>query len=99
LKNSDTPAAAHPRRLAPPAMLTWQSHASLSPAARGIRGCTTSAASTILDEPLRRVFQVMACDDVVRLQRWVAAWEDVTEFEIVPVAAGGSAVADAVQGR
>src|SRR3954471_8001605 len=28
-KNSDTPAAAHPRRLGPPAMFTWQSHASL----------------------------------------------------------------------
>ena len=34
-KNTDTPAAAHPRRLDPPAMLTWQSHASLI--ARGPR--------------------------------------------------------------
>jgi hypothetical protein len=47
---------------------------------------------------LGRVFQVMECDDVTLLQRWVAAWEDVTEFEIVPVVAGGSAVAEAVQG-
>ena len=36
LKNSGTPAAAHPRRLAPPAMLTWQSHASRSRPPRGI---------------------------------------------------------------
>ncbi len=42
LKNSGTPAAAHPRRLAPPAMLTWQSHASRSRPPRGIHGCTTS---------------------------------------------------------
>jgi len=47
---------------------------------------------------LARVFQVMECDDLTLLQRWVAAWEDVTEFEIVPVVAGGSAVADAVLG-
>jgi len=40
----------------------------------------------------------MECDDLTLLQRWVAAWEDVTEFEIVPVVAGGSAVAEAVQG-
>ena len=37
-------------------------------------------------------------EDLTLLQRWVAAWEDVTEFEIVPVVAGGSAVADAVLG-
>src|SRR3954452_5239744 len=51
-KNSDTPAAGHPRRLAPPAMLTWQSHASPSRAARGIHGCTTSGAPTILGRTL-----------------------------------------------
>jgi Protein of unknown function (DUF3303) len=48
---------------------------------------------------LARVFQVMECDDITHLQAWVAAWEDLTEFEIVPVVPGGSAVADAVQGR
>jgi hypothetical protein len=48
---------------------------------------------------LARVFQVMECDDVTLLQRWVAAWEDLTDFEILPVVAGGSAVADAVEGR
>jgi hypothetical protein len=48
---------------------------------------------------LGRVFQVMECEDVTLLQRWVANWEDVTEFEILPVVAGGSAVADAVLGR
>jgi hypothetical protein len=40
----------------------------------------------------------MECDDITLLQRWVAAWEDLTEFEIVPVVHGGSAVGDAVLG-
>ena len=48
---------------------------------------------------LGRVFQVMECDDLFSLQRWVASWEDVTEFEILPVVAGGSTVADAVLGN
>jgi len=41
----------------------------------------------------------MECDDVTLLQRWVGAWEDLADFEIVPVVSGGSAVADAVLGR
>jgi hypothetical protein len=32
-----------------------------------------------------RCFQLMECDDVVLLQRWVLQWRDLTEFEIVPV--------------
>jgi len=30
----------------------------------------------------------MECDDVTLLQRWVAQWSDLMEFEIVPVVAG-----------
>lgn len=37
---------------------------------------------------LDRCFQVMACDDVTLLQRWVAEWSDLVEFEIVPVCSG-----------
>jgi hypothetical protein len=37
---------------------------------------------------LGRCFQVMECDDVTLLQRWVAAWSQLIEFEIVPVVAG-----------
>ena len=43
-----------------------------------------------------RCFQVMECDDVTPLQAWVANWEDLTEFEVVPVVAG-SGVGDAVR--
>jgi hypothetical protein len=32
-----------------------------------------------------RCFQVMECDDVVLLQRWVLQWRDLVEFEIVAV--------------
>ena len=37
---------------------------------------------------LARVFQIMECDDVTLLQRWVALWSDLIAFEIVPVVAG-----------
>ncbi len=37
---------------------------------------------------LGRCFQVMACDDVTLLQRWVAEWSDLAEFEIIPVCPG-----------
>ena len=37
---------------------------------------------------LGRCFQVMECADVTLLQRWVAEWSDLTEFEIVPVTQG-----------
>jgi hypothetical protein len=32
-----------------------------------------------------RCFQVMECDDVVVLHRWVLEWRDLVDFEIVPV--------------
>jgi hypothetical protein len=32
-----------------------------------------------------RCFQLIECDDVVLLQRWVLQWRDLVEFEIVPV--------------
>jgi Protein of unknown function (DUF3303) len=45
---------------------------------------------------LARCFQVMECDDVTLLQAWVAQWEDLTDFEIVPVVVGGR-VGDALR--
>jgi hypothetical protein len=32
-----------------------------------------------------RCFQLMECDDVVLLQRWVLQWRDLAQFEIVAV--------------
>ena len=37
---------------------------------------------------LARCFQVMECEDLTLLQRWVAEWADLTAFEIVPVTSG-----------
>jgi len=32
-----------------------------------------------------RCFQLMECDDAVLFQQWVSEWEDLAEFEIIPV--------------
>jgi hypothetical protein len=37
---------------------------------------------------LGRCFQLMECDDITLLQRWVAEWSDLAAFEIVPVGPG-----------
>ena len=44
--------------------------------------------SSWVQADLARCFQVMECDDITLLQRWVAAWADLIEFEIVPVVSG-----------
>ena len=33
-------------------------------------------------------FQFMETDDVTLFQRWIADWQDVVEFEVVPVVEG-----------
>lgn len=35
-----------------------------------------------------RCFQLVQCDDVILLQKWVAEASDLVEFEIVPVTPG-----------
>jgi hypothetical protein len=32
-----------------------------------------------------RCFQLMECDDARLFQQWIAQWQDLMEFEIVPV--------------
>lgn len=32
-----------------------------------------------------RCFQLMECDDLRLLQQWVLGWQDLVEFEIVPI--------------
>jgi hypothetical protein len=32
-----------------------------------------------------RCFQLMECDDARLLQQWMLQWQDVVEFEIIPV--------------
>jgi hypothetical protein len=40
-----------------------------------------------------RCFQLMECDDVRLFEQWVARWEDLIDFEIVPVISSKDAVA------
>ena len=54
--------------------------------------------SSWVEANLGRCFQLMECDDVTLLQRWVVEWSDLVEFEIVPVLPG-KAVADALSGQ
>jgi Domain of unknown function (DUF3303) len=47
---------------------------------------------------LRRCFQVMECDDPGLLEQWMANWNDLTDFEVIPVMTSAEA-ADAVASR
>jgi hypothetical protein len=42
---------------------------------------------------LTRCYQVMECDDRVLLDEWIAAWDDIVEFEIHPVITSDEAAA------
>jgi hypothetical protein len=42
---------------------------------------------------LDRCFQLMECDDVTLLQRWIVQWSHLIHFEIVPVVPGKDAAA------
>ena len=44
--------------------------------------------SSFVSADVARCVQLMECDDVTLLQRWVAEWSDLMECEIVPVVAG-----------
>ena len=43
-------------------------------------------------QDLRRCFQIMECDDPSLLTQWMARWEDLTQFEVVPVVTSAQAV-------
>jgi hypothetical protein len=42
---------------------------------------------------LTRCYQVMRCDDPELLSRWTSQWEDLVEFEILPVITSDAAAA------
>jgi len=47
---------------------------------------------------LRRCFQVMECDDPRLLEQWMANWNDITDFDVIPVMTSAEA-ADAMASR
>ena len=49
-------------------------------------------ASWVTDD-FRRCFQIMECEDRQLLSEWTARWEDLVEFEVIPVVTSAEAVA------
>ncbi len=44
-----------------------------------------------IDESLTRCFQLMECEERRLLDQWISRWEDLTDFETVPVIASDEA--------
>ena len=42
-------------------------------------------------DDLKRCFQVMECDDRRLLEQWITHWDDIVEFEVVPVVTSAEA--------
>ncbi len=42
---------------------------------------------------LRRCYQIMECEDADLLRQWIAAWDDLVEFEVHPVITSAEAAA------
>jgi len=48
--------------------------------------------SSWITEDFTMCWQVMRCDDRALLDQWMANWEDVMEFEVIPVITSAQAV-------
>jgi hypothetical protein len=46
-----------------------------------------------VDFDFKRCFQVMEADDEDRLREWTKHWDDLTDFEIIPVRTSAEAAA------
>jgi len=44
-------------------------------------------------EDLKKCYQVMECGDKADLDTWISAWEDLADFEVVPVITSPEAAA------
>ena len=69
-----------------PVYRRFRDHGRLAP--EGLR----YVASWVTDDFLR-CFQIMECEDRQLLAEWTARWEDLVEFEIIPVITSAEAVA------
>jgi hypothetical protein len=49
--------------------------------------------SSWVDLDFRRCFQVMEADSEVRLREWTVNWDDLIDFEIIPVRTSAEAAA------
>jgi hypothetical protein len=46
-----------------------------------------------VEPDLSRCFQVMACNDISSLQTWASNWNDLVDFEFIPVITSAEAAA------
>ena len=46
-----------------------------------------------VSEDLQRCYQVMECDDPALLREWMERWQDLVDFEVVPVLPSAEAAA------
>ena len=49
--------------------------------------------SSWVTDDLSRCFQLMACDDPALLEKWTTQWDDLVEFQILPVVTSAEAAA------
>jgi hypothetical protein len=49
--------------------------------------------SSWVTEELGRCFQVMECEDRSLLDQWISQWQDLVDFEVIPVVTSAQAVA------
>jgi hypothetical protein len=47
-----------------------------------------------VQQDFRRCFQVMECDNPALLRQWMEGWEDLVDFEVVPVRTSAEAAAE-----
>lgn len=45
-----------------------------------------------VSEDWRCCYQVMECDDRALLDQWIAQWQDLVDFEVIPVITSAQAV-------
>ena len=55
--------------------------------------------SSWITQDLRSCYQVMECDDPSLLAQWMARWEDLMDFEVIPVVTSAEAAAAAEAGK
>ena len=73
---------------AAPVYRRFRERGRLAPEGLGYRGSWVAA-------DLGRCFQLMECDDPALLAEWTARWEDLVDFEVVPVITSAEAASAA----
>jgi hypothetical protein len=50
--------------------------------------------SSWVQQDFRRCFQVMECENPELLRQWMASWEDLVDFEVIPVCTSAEAATE-----